>query len=218
MARTNPSDCSATLRLTVGCEPGLPKVLLSFCHATLATATKCTEGPAPGQHPEREQLLVHAAPAGEEAGDGAGRGQEVGYAYVLVGGVRQPHVARAVHDAGHPAEVDKEAHVRAVGNAFDGRLLPGYPFVGPLQGLADGGPGLALGGRERAPEPPEFRGMPREPRIPPRHILDALGYKVLESIYFFAGDQAHPTLGDERLGHGGGPVAGLDDAHVDGHL
>ena len=98
-------------------------------------------------------LHFHAAPVGQEAGDRAGRGQKIRDAYVLVGGVRHVHVARAVHHAGHPAEADEEAHVRAVGDALDGGRLTRHLLVGLLYGLADRGVGLDFGGGELAAEP-----------------------------------------------------------------
>src|SRR5918993_4900518 len=120
MARANSSGCSATLRVMVGCEPGVSKVLPPFGHATPATSTKCTDGPSPGQEPERESLLLNAAPIGQQAGDRGGRDQKLGDAYVLVGGVRHVHGPCTVHHARHVAEADKEAHIRAVGDAFYG--------------------------------------------------------------------------------------------------
>jgi hypothetical protein len=67
---------------------------------------------------------------------------------VLVGGVGRVYVAGAVHDAGHPAEVDKEPHVRAVGDALDRGLLSRRQLVGALQRFADRGVGGNLGGRD----------------------------------------------------------------------
>src|SRR5918993_965444 len=110
MARANSSGCSATLRVMVGCEPGVSKVLPPFGNATPDTYTKCTYWPTPGQQPEREPLFLHAAPVGQQAGDRGGRGQELGDAYVLVWGVRHLYVARAVHHAWHVPETDKQAH------------------------------------------------------------------------------------------------------------
>src|SRR5215211_152173 len=104
-------------------------------------------------------VFVHAAPVGKETGDGAGCGQKLGYAYVLVRGVRHSCVARAVHYAGHISEADEEPHVRAVGDAFYGRLLPSYKLVGLLQGLADRGVNFDFGGSELAAEPLQLWGM-----------------------------------------------------------
>src|SRR5687768_13221029 len=121
MARASSSDCPATLRVMVGCEPGVSNVLPPFGDATPDTYTKCNDRPTPGQQPERGQLFLHAAPVGQQAGDRTGRGQELGDVYVLVWGVRHLHVARAVHDAGYIPETDKQAHVRAIGDASYGR-------------------------------------------------------------------------------------------------
>ena len=132
-------------------------------------------------------------------------------------GACDTHVSCAVHDAGHPAEADEEAHVRAVGDAFDGRLLPGHPSWATFTASQIGASGSTSAG---ANWPPKHRssGGCSLAGILPRHRLDTCGHEVLERIYFFAGDQTYLPLGDERLGDGGGPVASPDDAHVDGHF
>src|SRR5215203_5913354 len=98
-------------------------------------------------------VLIHSAPVGKEAGQGAGRSQKLGYADVFVGSVRHVNVARAVHHAGHLPEADEEPHVRAVGDAFYKRFLPRHPLVGLLYRLTDRGVELDLGGGELAAEP-----------------------------------------------------------------
>src|ERR671911_677068 len=156
MARANSSGCSITLLVMVGCEPGVSKIPYPSVMLRRLSAMKCIDRPPPKQAFPRRALFLRAAPVHEEAGDGRRRGEQFADADVLVGGVRHVHVSCAVHHARHAPEVDKETHVRAVGDAFDGGLLPRHPLVGLLYDLADRGVGVDFGGGELAAEPSQL--------------------------------------------------------------
>ncbi len=64
-----------------------------------------------------------------------------------------------VHHTRHRSEQGEEAHVGAVGDAFDKGLAPGYLRVRFENCLADGRVNRSLSGRKLAAKPFHFRPM-----------------------------------------------------------
>ena len=132
--------------------------------------------------------------------------------------MRHGHVPGAVHHARYAPQVDKEAHIGTVGDAFHGWWFASHPLVGLFYGLADWGIRLDFGGGELAAEPLQLRRMLAQPGVPFGDGGDTFGHEVFEGIYLLARDQADAALRNEGLGDGRGPVTGPYDAYVDGHF
>ncbi len=137
---------------------------------------------------------------------------------MLVGPVGVAHVPGPVHHARRLPETYKEAHVGAVGDAFDYGFPSGREGVGTLDGLADRGVNGNLGRGELAAEPLEDRGVLLQPGVPVGDAGDAFADLGLKGIHLFARHQAGPALRHEPLRHGRGPVPRPHDAYVDGDL
>jgi hypothetical protein len=93
--------------------------------------------------------------------------------------------------------VDKEAHVRTVGDAYYGWRLTRHPLVGLLYGLADRGVRLDFCGGELAAEPLQLRRMLAQPGVAVGDGGDTFGHQVFERPYLLAGDEADAALRNE---------------------
>src|SRR3712207_9361610 len=97
--------------------------------------------------------------------------------------MRHIHVPGAVHHARYGPEMDKEAHVSTVGDAYHGWRLTRHSLVGLFYGLADWGIRLDFGGGGLAAEPLQLRRMLAQPGVPFGDGGNTFEHEDFEGIY-----------------------------------
>src|SRR5829696_9550737 len=106
-------------------------------------------------------------------------------------------VAGAVHDAGHSAEQDEEAHVGSVRDAFDGDLSAGGGLVSGADRVAERIVERDFGRTELAAEPFDCWRVVAQPRVASGDGGEAFLGQRLDILDLLARSEAEATLGDE---------------------